>query len=302
MRRGRTGRDHSYRAGRLAVNENRFSIGNINFLDRSYQAVHWEAIMDKIPTRADAGDIPEARSLTSAVFTNLKVEILSCRLKPGEKLHIGNLAKAYDVSLAAVREALSRLVADGLVIAEDQRGFRVSPASLRDLDDVTETRIEIECLALRRSIARGGADWSEAIEAAWKEMSGARPGNEKWPHLHNRFHASLVGACGLEWLMRFRAVLFEQSERYRALSRGPKTVARDLETEHRELMEATLARDTAAATALLAKHFGRTRDLVLMNYAEPARPLAKDAPPDRTRGLIQQMAKKAGRYRQKDSR
>ena len=55
--------------------------------------------MDKNPTRADAGDVPEARSLTSAVFTNLKVEILSCRLKPGEKLHIGNLAKAYDVTL-----------------------------------------------------------------------------------------------------------------------------------------------------------------------------------------------------------
>ncbi len=258
--------------------------------------------MQRIPTSTDVTGLPEARSLTSAVFTNLKLEILSCRLKPGEKLHIGNLAKAYDVSLAAVREALSRLVADGLVLAEDQRGFRVSPASLRDLDDVTETRIEIECLALRRSIARGGADWSEAIQAAWRDLAGARPGHERWPHLHNRFHASLVGACGLEWLMRFRAVLFEQSERYRALSRGPKNVARDLETEHRELMEATLARDADTATALLAKHFGRTRDLVLMNYAEPAPPLARDAPPDRTRGLIQQMTKKVDRYRQKDSR
>jgi len=256
--------------------------------------------MQKHPTRTIRTDLSEARSLTSAVFANLKVEILSCRLKPDEKLHIGNLAKVYDVGLAAVREALSRLVADGLVVAEDQRGFRVSPASMRDLDDVTETRIEIECLALRRSIARGGADWSEEIQAAWKAMSGARPGNEKWPDLHNRFHASLVGACGLEWLMRFRAVLFEQSERYRALSRSPKNVARDLETEHRELMEATLARDAAAATTLLAQHFGRTRDLVLKNYAETARPLAKGAAPDRTRDLIQQMARKMGGFRQKD--
>jgi DNA-binding GntR family transcriptional regulator len=256
--------------------------------------------MQKHPTPTIKTDLSEARSLTSAVFANLKVEILSCRLKPDEKLHIGNLAKVYDVSLAAVREALSRLVADGLVVAEDQRGFRVSPASMRDLDDVTETRIEIECLALRRSIARGGADWSEEIRAAWKAMSGARPGNEKWPDLHNRFHASLVGACGLEWLMRFRAVLFEQSERYRALSRSRRNVARDLETEHRELMEATLARDAAAATALLAQHFGRTRDLVLKNYAETARPLAKGAAPDRTRDLIQQMAIKMGSFRQKD--
>jgi DNA-binding GntR family transcriptional regulator len=261
-----------------------------------------KAAMQKHPAPVDPTTLSEARSLTSAVFSNLKVEILSCRIRPGEKLHIGNLAKTYDVSLAAVREALSRLVADGLVVAEDQRGFRVSPASIRDLDDVTETRIEIECLALRRSILRGGADWSEAVQAAWKDMSGVRPGQERWPHLHNRFHASLVGACGLDWLMKFRAVLFEQSERYRALSRNPKTAGRDLETEHRELMEATLARDVDAATALLAGHFGRTRDLVLLNYAEPARPSGKSAAPDRTRGLIQQMTKKIGRNGQKDTR
>ena len=183
---------------------------------------------------------PEARSLTSAVFAILKREIISCRLRPGEKLHIGKLAAAYDVSLAAVREALSRLAASGLVVAEDQRGFRVSPASIKDLDVVTDTRIEIECLALKRSIARGGADWLENIQAAWVNMSGAKPGMDRWPVVHNEFHASLVGACGLEWLMRFRAVLFEQSERYRSLSRQPKSPSRELEAEHRALMEATL--------------------------------------------------------------
>jgi len=131
-------------------------------------------------------------------------------------------------------------------------------------------------------------------------MSRARPGNDRWPDLHNRFHASLVGACGLEWLMRFRAVLFEQSERYRAMSRSKKTIVRDLETEHRELMKATLARDAEAATTLLAQHFRHTRDLVLKNNAEPARPSARGAAPDRTRDLIEQMARKMGSFRQTD--
>jgi DNA-binding GntR family transcriptional regulator len=237
-------------------------------------------------------DTSGARSLTSAVFANLRADILSCRLEPGERLHVGNLAKAYDVSLAAVREALSRLVADGLVIAHDQRGFRVSPTSIQDLNDVTETRIEIECLALRRSIARGGADWSEEIVAAWKALSGVIPGSADWPAPHNRFHASLAGACGLEWLMRFRSILFEQSERYRALSRGKNNHTRNLEAEHHALMQATLARDAETATTLLAQHFRRTRDLVLENYAEPTRPLAKDTAPQRTRYLIEQMTKK----------
>ena len=102
-----------------------------------------------------AGERP--RSLTSAVQERLRADILSTRLLPGQKLHIAGLAKQFSVSLAAVREALSRLVADGLVQASDQRGFRVSPVSPADLRDVTQTRIDIEGLALRRSIERGDA-------------------------------------------------------------------------------------------------------------------------------------------------
>jgi DNA-binding transcriptional MocR family regulator len=90
------------------------------------------------------------RTLTSAVLERLRADILSTRLVPGQKLHIAGLAKQFSVSLAAVREALSRLVADGLVQASDQRGFRVSPVSPADLEDVTRTRIDIEGLTLRR--------------------------------------------------------------------------------------------------------------------------------------------------------
>ena len=98
------------------------------------------------------------RSLTSAVQERLRADILSTRLLPGQKLHIAGLAKQFSVSLAAVREALSRLVADGLVQASDQRGFRVSPVSPADLRDVTQTRTDIEGLALRRSIDRRSAN------------------------------------------------------------------------------------------------------------------------------------------------
>src|SRR3954451_12174529 len=115
-----------------------------------------------------AGERP--RSLTSAVQGRLRADILSTRLLPGQKLHIAGLAKRFSVSLAAVREALSRLVADGLVQASDQRGFRVSPVSMADLADVTQARIDIEGLALRRSIERGDRDWLNAVEAAFERL------------------------------------------------------------------------------------------------------------------------------------
>jgi DNA-binding GntR family transcriptional regulator len=111
-------------------------------------------------------DAERPRSLTSAVQERLRADILSTRLLPGQKLHIAGLAKQFSVSLAAVREALSRLVADGLVQASDQRGFRVSPVSLADLADVTQTRIDIEGLALRRSIERGDQTWLDSVKAS----------------------------------------------------------------------------------------------------------------------------------------
>ena len=79
------------------------------------------------------GAAERPRSLTSAVQERLRADILSTRLLPGQKLHIAGLAKQFSVSLAAVREALSRLVADGLRDARAAAPARVSPD---DLDEV----------------------------------------------------------------------------------------------------------------------------------------------------------------------
>jgi DNA-binding GntR family transcriptional regulator len=181
------------------------------------------------------------------------------------------LARQFQVSLAAVREALSRLVADGLVVASDQKGFRVSPLSLRDLQDVTETRIELECLALRRSIARGDAQWESNLRSAWSELCaapyaapGERPDQyEIWCTAHSRFHLALVAGCGLGWLLRFRTVLFEQSERYRRLGSAADPAPRDDTGEHGRIFAATIDRDADSAARELASHFRATATRVL---------------------------------------
>ena len=206
------------------------------------------------------------RSLTSAVQERLRADILSTRLLPGQKLHIAGLAKQFSVSLAAVREALSRLMAAGLVVAEDQRGFRASPLSIPDLMDLTQTRIEIETLALRRSMQNGDAAWRENVMLAWRSLQaiprtlahdrGAH--NEAWTAMHGQFHATLVAACGLQWLMRFRNTLYEQSERYRRMAVAIRSSGRDIDAEHRAIVEAVLAGDADRATGEMARHIERT--------------------------------------------
>ena len=235
---------------------------------------------------AREGESGSARTLVSAIYSRMRADILSCRYPPGEKLLIGPLSERFDVSIASVREALFRLVADGLVRAEDQRGFRVSPLSLADLWDVTQTRIELECLALRRSIARGDGAWQASVEQAWADLQAAPhtlPGDETvhhdaWPAAHGRFHAALVAACGLEWLLRFRAILYEQSERYRRLGLIVTARSRDTGGEHRRLFEATIRRDANAAVAILAEHFSRTANSIAEAYRERGGTLTLAAP------------------------
>lgn len=222
-------------------------------------------------------DAASPRTLTSAVLRHLRADILSTKLLPGQKLHIAGLAKQFSVSLGAIREALSRLVADGLVQASDQRGFRVSPVSRADLEDVTRTRIDIEGLALRRSIELGDQIWLNAVEqsfvalkaVAFKDPNDGALHNEAWVTRHRMFHRTLVDACGSPWLLGFRDVLHEQSERYRRLSiRCDAGPPRDVEAEHTSIVSAVLRRDADAAVAAIALHFTTT-----MKFVEAAVPV-----------------------------
>jgi DNA-binding GntR family transcriptional regulator len=227
--------------------------------------------MDGIAVGFDVRGGGGPRTLTSAVLERLRADILSTKLVPGQKLHIAGLAKQFSVSLTAVREALSRLVADGLVQASDQRGFRVSPVSSEDLEDVTRTRIDIESLALRRSIERGDQAWLAAVEQAFAALCAVpyrhpddpESHNEAWIVRHRIFHLALVNACGSQWLLGFRDILYEQSERYRRLSVRRETgVSRNVEAEHAAIVRAVVRRDADAAVEALSQHFLTTMHLV----------------------------------------
>ena len=87
---------------------------------------------------------------------------------------LSRLMQRYGFSSSAVREALSRLVTDGLVEAVDQRGFRTTPASREQLIDITETRVTVESVALQRSIEHGDLAWESRIVAAFHRLAVVR--------------------------------------------------------------------------------------------------------------------------------
>jgi GntR family carbon starvation induced transcriptional regulator len=212
-----------------------------------------------------------SKSLSLQAFEIIRKDILEGRLLPGSRLHTVSLAEHLGVSRAAVREALARLSSEGLAQAYDQKGFRVTPVSASDLQDLTRVRIEIETLVLKSSIENGDAAWQAEIVSAFNALHVATPGNPHhlthhmadWSGVHQRFHLALVAACDSPRLLAMRHALIEQSERYRKLSVMYNHGERNLNDEHKLLMEVMLDRDLAAATALIARHFNKTTRILL---------------------------------------
>jgi GntR family transcriptional regulator, carbon starvation induced regulator len=207
-----------------------------------------------------------ATTLATRLFAEVRSCIISGTFPPQHKLRVRQLAAQFGTGLSPVREALNRLSRDGLVSHNDQRGFVVTPVSEQELDELILARCWLNERALRESIARGGAEWEEALVVAFHRLSRTprRVGdsdltNPDWDQAHRLFHRRLIEACGSRWLVDFGDQLFDVADRYRnlALSHAHERV----QHEHRRIMDAAVARDADEATELLNMHFRRTADL-----------------------------------------
>lgn len=213
-----------------------------------------------------------AKTLTGDVFNQLRDQILSGALEPGQRLRPSELRLTYNVSIGVVREALTRLTEQQLVVAEPNQGFSVPQLTRANLIALTEARAEIEGYALRLSIERGDVDWEAAVISAHHKLERTpirqEDGsvNPAWQAPHAAFHAALRAGCDNPILLALCASLFQSSELYRRWSE-PQLVLRDAEDEHREIAAAAVARDTDRAVELLRRHFELTRDLALQNIA-----------------------------------
>jgi DNA-binding GntR family transcriptional regulator len=210
-----------------------------------------------------------SRSLTTLAFERLRNDILCGELLPEERLRIQGLSERYQVGPTAIREALSRLVTDGLVESEDQRGFCVAPVSRDELQDLTATRIAVEQLALRSAIDKGGVDWESNLLSAFHRLSRTpapvSPDTAvQWSLVHRQFHEALLAGCSSAWTLRLCRLLYDKSERYRNLAdRNTQPSERDSVGEHRHLLDATMSRDAELACTLLSAHFWETTQIIL---------------------------------------
>ena len=222
------------------------------------------------PTHADEDAAADpTRSLIERAYLRMRDDIINGRLAPGEKLRVEHFKTRYAVSAGTLREAITRLASDALVIAESQRGFRVTPVTVADLEDLTRLRMHIVIDALRQSIRLGSDSWRAALQRASDDMSTAeqplRPENRThWEVLNSRFHETLIAGCASPWTVNVLRLLSRHGERYRryTIALQPNT-GRDVHAEHREIFQLAMAGHEARAALALEAHVRTTLDDVV---------------------------------------
>lgn len=212
----------------------------------------------------------DTQTLTRNVYDRLRADLLSARLTPGRKLQIRFLMDRYEAGQTPIREALNRLISDGLVECHDQRGFAVASISADELIELTRTRCWVEEIALRHAMAAATQAWEEELLLAChrltrtkRSLSEAYEEHLEWERLHRVFHRALLAPCGSQSLLAFCDQLADRLYRYRQLSVHKIFPNRNVNEEHQAILNAVLEGAADRAVTLLSSHYKKTADIIL---------------------------------------
>ena len=194
------------------------------------------------------------------VYERMRSDIIFAVFPPGSRLKLDPLKTTYNASVTTLREVLNRLVSEGFVTAEGQKGFSVSEVSIAGMREVAHLRQLIECDALRHSLEHGNLDWEGAVVAAHyklasieeKMINGESVDLKLWKRFDREFHTTLISGRVSEYLLKFHNDVFDHYLRYQMIAMGFRgRIAAD---EHLQLMKLSLERRADEAAAALAQH------------------------------------------------
>jgi len=210
------------------------------------------------------------RSLTSRAHARIREMVLSGELSPGSRIQIDALRRTLDMGASPVREALSILSSEQLVIRHEQRGFRAPKISSEDFGILLDTRCRVEALAFADAIRDGGPEWEERIVMLQYRLNALdRSANaDAWEAAHRDFHAALISACPSPYLLNFCERLYDLAVRYRNVASRVAYPIRKIDEEHSRIAKAALSRDADLAVELLVDHYRKTGEFLYQHLAE----------------------------------
>jgi DNA-binding GntR family transcriptional regulator len=214
----------------------------------------------------------ERRSTAAIVADRLREAIMRGTLPPGTQLGEVELATRLGVSRGPLREAMQRLVAEGLLRSERHRGLFVRDLDAADVRDVYTARSAVERAAGLLLMAGDRAEAARRLTAALAVMEEAAGDPVALADADHAFHAEFVAAAGSPRLQRMAGALLVETRMCLAALQDTAPPADALVAEHRELRDAVRDGDADRLAAVLEAHMADAVERILA-------PLAAAAPP-----------------------
>jgi DNA-binding GntR family transcriptional regulator len=207
------------------------------------------------------------KPLREDVHALLRQRIVEGTLLPGSRLQDLQLAAELGVSRTPVREALLRLVREGLVTSDPNRGFFVAPLSREEVLEIYPIVWVLECLALNSS----GPPTPSQIQALRQinaEMAAAPADALRRQELDTRWHQTLVEPSGNQHLLDLLAGLKQLVRRYESVYMQDSSLVRGSIRDHTDILEALAQKRTKLAGRLLERHWRAGMESVLKRLDE----------------------------------
>ncbi len=209
--------------------------------------------------------------MADTVFAQIEQAILNGKLAGGEIVTENKLCELLSVSRTPVREALNRLRQEGL-IEETGKGAVVIGITEKDLHDIYEVRLRTEGLASALCAVSVSddqlADLTETVEL--QEFYTSRGQADNIKNLDSRFHEQIYSYCGSRVLSSLLTDLHRKVQRFRRASVEDPDRARAAVAEHREILDALRAHDSALAESLAVKHIQNARAAIIKTENRPS--------------------------------
>lgn len=218
--------------------------------------------MERFESSAMGGEMSTS-TLPDVVYNRLRAAILAGEYRPAQILRQEELAFSLGVSRAPLREALPRLVADGLVVSQPRRGYVVRQLSESEVVEIFDMRMLLEGPAMAYATqARTRRDVSD-VEALLLRLEAIRPNTEDetkyWTELNFALHDRMLAPCPRETLKKTIRSLRATVEPHVRLEISLTADLSEADREHRALFKAFSQGDDSTVAELSREHFVETK-------------------------------------------
>lgn len=224
------------------------------------------ASADALPVSTEEGGFPRT-SVVAVLCDEIRHKVLTGQYPPGLVLRQEDLAQQFGVSRVPLREAFSKLEAEGYLTLRPRRGYAVSALNHDEISEVFDLRMLIESHAGLIATKNRTQEDVDAVHAIVEEMEALDPEapgyHNRWCDLNIEFHDRLIQSCGRAHLLRLSHQLRDAVEPYIRLESSLTGYFRGPDEDHREMVAAFAEGKAELVAALTAAHCGRTASRLL---------------------------------------